>query len=166
MAIEPVLVHHKALTVIGFSAVFRNNEGYEKCPKFWDEAYSRRYAHLFQSMMPENSEEQAVFDNHIGEYAVCHNLPVKYMICGEYKGGIVPENMELCTVPESDWLVFKNRGPLPQSLQELNTYIHQVWFKEHDAEYQCCGIDIEWYSAGNPNDKNYECGIFIPVVKR
>lgn len=166
---EPTLTHHKSFTVIGFSEEFGFNEGYEKCPKFWEKAYSARFSRLFQTMKAETPEEQAVLENHIGEYAVCNAIEgkeaFKYMICGEYKGGDVPKGMELSTVPESDWLEFRSRGPLPQALQELNTFIHQVWMKEHSNEYQSRGIDIEWYSAGNPSAPDYECGIFIPVVK-
>ena len=166
----PKIVHHTAFTVIGFSQQFCFGEGYEKCPNFWHEEYSVRYEHLFKTMKAESPEEQAVLDNRIGEYAVCQALDGQqafdYMICGEYKGGFVPENMKLITIPESDWLEFRNRGPLPKSLQELNTFVHQTWLKEHADQYQSLGFDIECYSAGNPKDADYECGIYIPIIHK
>jgi len=164
----PKIVHHGMMTFIGISEQFRFNEGYEKCPKFWDEAYSKPYARLFKTMKAETAEEQAVLDNRIGEFALCRSIEgqdaFEYMICGEYQGGFLPENMTLLSLPESDWLEFKNRGPLPKSLQELNTFVHQTWMKEHEDLYQCRGYDIEMYSAGNPLSLDYECGIAIPIT--
>lgn len=165
---KPQLTHHKPFALIGFSEVFACNEGYEKCPQFWDEAYSARFSRLFKTMKAENPTEQAILDNRIGEYAVCHALEgdssFEYMICGEYKGGHIPEDMKLATVPESDWLEFRNRGPLPKALQEQSTFVHQVWMKDHADEFQSLGFDIEWYSDGNPMSDDYEFGIFIPVI--
>lgn len=165
---EPKIIHHNTFTIIGYSKVIPCGLGFEQCPKFWDEAYAGRFARLFKTMKAETPEEQAVLDNRIGEYAVCRRLEgqdaFSYMICGEYQDGNVPEGMQLDTIPESDWLEFRGQGPLPQGLQELNTFVHDVWMKEHDGEYKCRGIDIEWYSAGNPQSPDYEFGIFIPVV--
>ena len=36
--------------------------------------------------------------------------------------------MKLYRFPESDWAVFSARGPLPGSLQALNTCIWQTWY--------------------------------------
>ena len=36
-------------------------------------------------------------------------------------GGEVPEGLSLYTFPESDWAMFSAKGPLPGSLQALNT---------------------------------------------
>ena len=32
MELQPVITHHEEFTVIGFSIVIRNEEGYKKCP--------------------------------------------------------------------------------------------------------------------------------------
>ena len=32
-----------AMTFIGFSASIRPEEGYQKCPEFWDKEYSQKY---------------------------------------------------------------------------------------------------------------------------
>lgn len=42
--------------------------------------------------------------------------------------GAVPEGLKLYRFPESDWAVFSARGPLPGSLQTLNTYVWQTWY--------------------------------------
>lgn len=38
--------HKPAMTLIGFSTAIRPEEGYIKCPAFWDKAYNRKYASL------------------------------------------------------------------------------------------------------------------------
>ena len=35
-----------AMTLIGFSTLIRMEEGYTRCPEFWDVEYSRKYACL------------------------------------------------------------------------------------------------------------------------
>ena len=168
---QPVIRHHGTFTVIGYSIVIRNEEGFQKCPEFWDEQYARRFAHLFQTMKPETPEEQAVLDNRIGQYALCRCLKsegrdgaFEYMICGEYQGGTVPESMKLLTIPESDWAEFRCKGALPKSLQDLYAAAYGCWLKDH-PEYRELGINIEQYSPGNPAESDYECGLVIPVKK-
>ena len=171
MEIQPVVTHRREFTFIGFSTIIRHDEGFIKCPEFWNEQYSQRFAHLFQTMKPETPEEQAVLDNRIGQYAVCRCLKsegqgdaFEYMICGEYMGGPVPESMKLLTLPESDWAEFRCRGALQNTLQDLYTAAYNGWLKAH-PEYQGIGIDIESYSPGNPTDPDYEFALILPVKK-
>ena len=168
MELQPVITHHNDFTFIGFSTVIKNEEGFKKCPEFWNEQYAKPFARLFRTMKPETPEEQAVFENKIGQYAVCRCLKsegrdeFEYMICGEYMGGAVPEGMKLLTLPASDWAEFRCKGALPNSLQALYTAAYDVWLKNH-PEYQGLGIDIESYSPGNPADPDYEFALIIPV---
>ena len=170
MEIQPVITHRKEFTFIGFSTVIKHDEGPRKCPEFWNEQYAQRFARLFQTMKPETPEEQAVFDNKIGQYAVCRCLKnegrdeFEYMICGEYLGGFVPEGMKLLTLPESDWAEFRCKGALPKSLQDLYAAAYGSWLKDH-PEYQEMGINIESYAPGKPAAPDYECGLIIPVKK-
>ena len=170
MEIQPVVTHRKNVAFIGFSTVIRHEEGSQKCPEFWNEQYSKRFERLFRTMKPETSEEQAVLDNHIGQYAVCRCLKsegrdeFEYMICGEYQGGLVPESMKLLTIPESDWAEFRCKGALPDSLHKLYDAAYNGWLKDH-PEYRGLGIDIESYSPGNPSAPDYECALILPVKK-
>ena len=45
--------HKPALTFIGYFTSIRPEEGVQKCPEFWDQAYTRKYARLWQTMTPE-----------------------------------------------------------------------------------------------------------------
>ena len=170
MELQPVITHHDEFTVIGYSIVIKSGEGNTKCPEFWNE-YSQRFARLFQTMKPETPEEQAVLDNGIGRYAVCRCLKnegredaFEYMICGEYKGGPVPEGLKLLTLPESDRAEFRCKGALPKSLQDLYDAAYGTWLKAH-PEYRGLGIDIESYTPGNPASPDYECSLILPVKK-
>lgn len=99
------------MTFIGYYTSIKIDEGYEKCPEFWDKEYAEKYHSLFETMNSENDEEQAVLDNGIGMYALCVNDKnvFQYWITGEYKGGKVPENFSLYTSHESEWLYSPQR---------------------------------------------------------
>ena len=82
--------------------------------------------------------------------------------CGE-----VPEGLELYSFPASEWAVFSTRGPMPDSLQTLNTAVWQEWFPNEGQKYHANGnATLEVYSAGNPQSPDYECGIWVPISGR
>ena len=160
--------HKDAMTFIGYHTSIRPDEGYAKCPEFWDSAYARRYARLWQTMTPQTPVEKAILDNGIGMFAICNDGEgaFEYWIAGLYRGGEVPEGLELFTFPESDWAVFSARGPLPGSLQALNTQVFEEWFPDEEKAYQPDGSAmLEVYSAGDMQSPDYECGIWVPVRK-
>ena len=66
--------------------------------------------------------------------------------------------------PESEWALFSTKGPIPSSIQELNTYIWEEWMETEGKEKGAkVNATIEVYSAGNPRSPEYESGIWIPV---
>ena len=155
-----------AMTFIGFHTEIRPKEGYQKCPEFWDREYNEKYARLWQTMKPETAIEEAILANGIGMFAICscNGNGFTYWIAGLYRGGEVPEGLELYTFPESNWALFTTKGPIPDSLQTLNTYVWQEWFPTEGIKHQANGKEtIEVYSAGNPQSRDYECGIWVPV---
>ena len=48
------------MTFIGFHTEILLEEGYQKCPEFWDKEYAAKYARLWQTMKPENQVEAAI----------------------------------------------------------------------------------------------------------
>lgn len=163
------LEHKQAFQVIGFSTRIRPEEGYVKCPAFWQEAYTDRYRHLWETMQPETEEEHAICDNRIGMLALCIEQAgdCEYMIAGIYQGGNVPAGMKLYAFPESDWAVFSAKGPLPGSLQSLNTAVWQEWYPNEGQAYLPNGTaSVEVYGEGDPRSADYACGIWIPVKKK
>ena len=155
-----------AMTFIGYHTEIRPEEGYQKCPEFWDKEYAAKYARLWQTMKPENAVEKAILENGIGMFAICADSEnaFTYWIAGLYKGGEVPEGLELYSFPASEWAVFTTRGPMPDSLQTLNTAVWQEWFPNEGQKYHANGnATLEVYSAGNPQSPDYECGIWVPI---
>ena len=155
-----------AMTFIGFYTEIRPEEGYQKCPEFWDREYAAKYARLWQTMKPENPVEAAILANGIGMFAICSESKngFEYWIAGLYQGGEVPEGLELYTFPASDWALFTTKGPIPDSIQALNTYVWQEWFPSEGMKRRANGKStIEVYSAGDPQSPDYESGIWVPL---
>lgn len=112
--------------------------------------------------------EQALLENRIGRFAICEQKAdcFEYWIAGLYRGGAVPEGLKLYCFPESDWAVFSARGPLPGSLQTLNTYIWQTWYPAEGQQVVGNGAAaLEVYSAGDMQSPDYACGIWVPIVR-
>ena len=154
------------MTFIGFHTEIRPDEAYKKCPEFWEKEYSAKYSGLWQTMKPETAEEAAILENGIGMYAVCTESEngFTYWIAGLYKGGDVPEGMDLYTFPESNWAVFTAKGAIPDSLQNLNTAVWQEWFPTEGEKYQANGTaTLEVYSMGDPQSPDYESSIWVPI---
>ena len=156
----------QTMTFIGYHTQIRPGEGYQKCPEFWDREYAAKYARLWQTMQPETPVEKAILENGIGMYAVCADTEdgFTYWIAGLYRGGEVPEGLELYTFPAGDWAVFTAKGPIPGSLQTLNTRVWQEWMPtEGKARQANETVTVEAYSAGDPQSPDYECGIWVPL---
>ena len=160
--------HKDELTFIGFHTEIAPDEGYKKCPEFWDKEYNEKYANLWQTMKPKTPVEEAILENNIGMYAICadgENV-FSYWIAGLYKGGDVPDGLELFTFPESDWAIFSAKGPLPESLQAVNTQVWEEWAPSIEKMYEIAPSSLETYSAMNPQSPDYECGIWVPIKKK
>lgn len=56
-------------------------------------------------------------------------------------------------------------GPLPFSLQQLNSEVWNKWYPEH-KDICKAEVMIEAHSAGDMQSKDYSCGIWIPVIKQ
>lgn len=156
----------KAMTFIGYHTEIRPDEGYVKCPEFWEKEYNQKYARLWQTMKPETPVEKAILENHIGMFAICAESETgfDYWIAGLYQGGEVPIGLELYAFPESSWAVFSAKGPMPKALQTLNTYVWQEWFTNEGQKVQANGMaTLEVYSECDPQSPDCECGIWVPV---
>ena len=159
----------KGMTFIGYHTEIRPDEAYQKCPEFWEKEYAVKYAKLWQTMEPANAVEKAIIENGVGMYAICAESEngFSYWIAGLYQGGDVPDGLELYSFPESNWAVFSTKGPIPGSLQTLNTAVWQDWFPNEGQKYHANGTaTLEVYSAGDPNSSEYECSIWVPVRNR
>lgn len=158
--------------VIGFSREFSADTAYAEIPKFWDEAFKKYVEKMSQGNGPSDEIEQAILDNHIGEFGVCiddigKGGKFRYMIAGRYMGGSVPVGMEVYELPEMEWAKFKCLGPMPGAMQTVNTQIWKEWLPGN-SEYELAGaFNVEWYSAvGTTKDSDYQSAIWIPVKRK
>lgn len=157
--------------VIGFERIFSAETSYEEIPKYWDEICEKYCTGIYAGKAPANACEKAIIDNCIGEYGVCiddiGDNKFRYLVAGKYTGGEVPEGMTVYELPGGLWAKFKAVGPLPNSLQSLNTQIFREWLPGN-TDYEmngCC--NVEWYCCDVDKDQpNYECGIWVPVNKK
>ena len=158
--------------VIGFQKEFDYETAYQEIPKFWDEICEKYAANVYAGNEPANPQEKAIIDHCIGEYGVCIDDigggKFRYLVAGKYSGGDVPDGMVVYEFPRGDWAVFDCIGPIPESLQSLNTRIFKEWLPGN-PDYELCGnANVEWYDCvnGEKTDKDYHSAIWIPVKKK
>ena len=155
--------------VIGFERVFSYENAYTEIPKFWDEICEKYCTHtIYAGLAPSCPEEQAIIDNCIGEYGVCiddvGDGKFRYLIAGRYTGGEVPDGMKTFEFPTGEWAKFTCIGPVPDSLQALNTHVFKEWLPGN-PDFEMAGYyNIEWYSCdGEKTDADYQSGIWLPI---
>lgn len=154
------------MKVIGYERNFSYETSYKEIPKFWDEFCA-------DCTNGKNDEQiQAISEEcMIGEFGICieDNSKEKeflYMIAGKYNGNNVPQGMKIFEIPALEWAKFKCTGPMPGSLQAVNTQIFKEWLPGNPDYEIATGMNIEWYSKGDCSAIDYESEIWIPVKKK
>ncbi len=96
----------------------------------------------------------------------------EYLIADVYHPAAdIPAGFVTRTIPAFTWAVFPCRGPLPDSLQNVNTRIFSEWLPAiQDYEF-AAGYCVEMYDdgkkySGGTGDQNYYSEIWIPVKKK
>lgn len=105
----------------------------------------------------------------IGEYGICVNdgkEDFDYLIAGEYHGEEIPEGFETRKIPAGLWAKFKCVGPLPGSMQSVNTAIWHEWLPSHSEYELSANIDIEFYSGMPMDDPHYQSEIWLPIKRK
>ncbi|MCI5556510.1 AraC family transcriptional regulator [bacterium] len=139
-------------TVMGLARQFNMDTSYQEIPRFWSE-------HM-------KSEQGAVV---CGMYGIClggNGKLFNYMIADNYlPWNEVPPHCETRVIPAGTWAVFPCRGPLPQTLQDVNTQIWSEWLPACKAYRLAGNYNIEMYGppAEKPEDTYSE--IWIPIEK-
>ena len=168
---EHKIVKLFGMKLIGFQKEFSLENSYEEIPKYWDALCEKYAQNVYAGNPPANAYEKALMDNCIGEYAVCIDdiggNTFRYLVAGKYTGGEVPDGMVLYEFPMGDWAIFECVGPIPESLQALNTRIFQEWLP-NNPDYELSGnATVEWYDCmGEKGDPDYRSAIWIPVKRK
>lgn len=155
-----------AMKMIGFEKSFSFDNSYETIPRFWTE-----FCTTCQSGKYPDDVHKVIEDCMVGEFAICldnmnDGKNFKYLIAGNYDGGHVPEGMTVCEIPAHTWVKFKCVGPLPGSLQSINTKIFKEWLPGNPDYELADGLNIEWYSLDDGSSPDYESQIWLPVNKK
>ena len=157
-----------AFKIIGFQKEFHMDNSYQEIPKFWGEIFGKYFSHLSEEK--GTMIEEAIKRYRIGEYGVCiddnKKQTFQYLIAGEYTGGEVPEGLSLHEFEEGLWIIFDCVGPLPTSLQDLNTKIFKEFLPNNQEYEMSMSASIEWYDEGDTDSPNYHSQIWIPVKKK
>ena len=169
--------------IVGMAKKIAFNEAKYECPKFWGEYVEKIIKTVFIEKKAPDAFQQAAIDNGIGEFGLCtcdipnHNCATcaemnfgvcskktfTYVIGGIYKGGDIPEGMQLFPIQSGKWLKIHFEGGM-KAFQEQNTKFHKEWLPAH-PEYNwalnsCC---MEWYRGTDIQSPDYQCGVMMPL---
>jgi predicted transcriptional regulator YdeE len=169
--------------IIGMAKKIAFNEAKEECPKFWGEYVEKIIKPVVFEKNAPNDFQKAAFANGVGEFGLCtcdipnHNCATcaemnfgvcskktfTYVIGGIYKGGDIPEGMQLFPIQSGKWLKIHFEGGM-KAFQEQNTKFHKEWLPAH-PEYKwvrnsCC---MEWYQGTDIESPDYQCGVMMPI---
>ena len=169
--------------IIGMAKEIAFCKGQEECPKFWGEYVERIIKPVFMEHKAPDAFQQAAIDNGIGEFGLCtcdipdHNCATcweanfgacskntfTYVIGGIYKGGEVPEGMQLFPIHSGKWLKVHFEGGM-KAFQEQYEKFHKEWLPAHPeykwAPNSCC---MEWYQGTDIQSPDYQCGVMMPL---
>ena len=144
----------EALKLIGMKRTFQFDDAYQNIPMFWEEFFKKGYGKeicgCFGVCIEESAKEKTF----------------TYMIADLYDGKKeVRDEFTLYEIPKGEWAIFTAKGPLPKSLQDVNTKIWSEWVP-NSREYEVAdGYNIEMYTEGDTNAADYISEIWVPVRK-
>ncbi len=150
---EYSIVEKEQFTVVGKSRVFSAETAYQDIPEFWDE-----FSH--------SEDGKKLY----GMYGICldnNGTSFEYLIADKYSSGTaVPEGFVTRVIPKGTWAVFPCRGPLPETLQAVNTQIWNHWLQTCRFYRLAGNYDVEAYGAPyGENLKSEQNEIWIPVER-
>jgi len=176
------IIHFENAVVIGMAKEIPFNHPQE-CPAFWGEYVERIVKPVYMEGKTPDAFQQAAIDNNIGEFGLCtckipdhncgtcgvvnfcegNNGTFTYVIGGLYKGGNVPEGMQLFPLVSGRWLKVHFEGGMA-AFQQQFAYFHQEWLPAH-PEYRCVdnACSLEWYFGADIQSPDYQCGVIMPL---
>lgn len=150
----------EAFTVIANAKTFSYEGAKELVPQFWQEHYQSGKGKTVMGWYGINIDENMGHDT------------FEYLIADPYNPYMeVPEGFITKTIPEFTWAVFPCVGPMPDTLQNVNTKIFTEWLPALKEYEFAAGYCVEYYDDPTkyPNrtqDEKYYCEIWIPIKKK
>lgn len=140
-------------TVVGLARVFHPDTSYREIPEFWCEVMAREKCPVMgkYGVCIDHGEEDKLFD---------------YLIADNYDPQrAIPEGCVPHVIPASTWAVFPCRGPLPETLQTVNTQMWSQWLP-NCKEYRLAGhYNIEMYAPPSERPEDTYSEIWLPVER-
>ena len=144
------IVEKAPFTVMGIKRRFNSDTSYQDIPKFWNE-----WAADMKGLK--------------GMFGVCLDMDGKnfdYWIADNYAPwDDIPEGCEWTVIPGGLWAQFKCKGPLPDSLQSVNTQIWSEWLPTLKGYSLAGNYSFEVYGPPTEKPEDYESYIWIPLKK-
>lgn len=148
-----------SFTVIGTLKKFSYDDAKTAIPQYWKDHCEKGYGRHVCGMFGINMDE------------TMGNSEFEYMIADIYNPSKdIPKGFITKTIPAFTWAVFPCKGPMPDSLQDVNTKIFSEWLPALEYEF-AAGYCIEMYEDASrfpkgTADENYYSEIWIPVKKK
>jgi len=133
---------------------FNSESSGKEIPKFWSEYFSdglhSKVCGMMGICMPQELGS-IEFEYGIG--------------CEEKYVTQIPEGFKTIEIKPCTWAVFKCVGAMPDAIQNLWKRIYSEWLPQSNYEL-ISGYDIEFYTEGDTNSKDYISEIWIPVKEK
>lgn len=144
------LVEKAPFTVVGIKRRFNSDTSYQEIPKYWAE-WTKDMKGLK------------------GIFGVCIDMDGKdfdYWIADNYvPWEDIPDGCETTVIPGGLWAEFKCKGPMPDSLQSVNTQIWSEWLPSLKGYTLAGNYSLEVYGPPTEKPEDYESYIWIPLKK-
>ena len=148
--LEYRIVEKAPFTIVGVRRRFNMDNSYGEIPKFWAEWMA---------------EKRPV----MGMFGFCDDMDGRefdYWIADLYEPRKdVPEGCETRTIPGGIWAEFPCRGPLPESLQSVNTRIWSEWLPSLKGYALAGSYNIEAYGPPAERPEDEVNTIWVPLKK-
>ena len=148
------IVKKETFKVVVKTKMFTDENSTMGIPEFWSEYFSN-----------------GLHEKVCGSIGICAQ---EKQGCKEFKYGIgcineyvkdIPEEFEVLEIPAYTWAIFKCIGPMPNAIQDMWKRIYSEWLPQ--AQYELISdYDIEFYTEGNLQSKDYISEIWIPVKEK
>ncbi len=155
------IVEKEGFKIIGVTKRVTTVDGknYEIIPKFWQEVNSKGLCDKLSEHMGE-----------LGLLGICMDFSPEqeeftYVIGCEKTQNQVPEGFIEKEIPPSTWAIFESIGSMPGAIQNVWKRIFSEWFPATGYEH-ADAPELEVYLPGDPNDSNYKCEVWIPIINK
>lgn len=144
------IVEKAPFTIVGMRRQFSADTSYQEIPKYWKE------------WKETNSAIQGMF-------GVCMDgdgRQLDYWIADVYvPWKDIPEGCETAVIPGGLWAEFLCKGPLPESLQNVNTQIWTEWLPNLKGYELAGSYNLEVYMPPAEDPSNTVSYICVPLKK-